>query len=964
MAFEKELPEWKATGIKPPSTKRNEGWKPSEKPPADWLNWHQNKTYEALKELQEKAAEASEVEGLDADLTGHIAQTNNVHGSTSAPTANRIIQRDAAGRAQVAAPSVAADIARKDTVDAVQANLDTAVTASPAATPLNLGYGLQVVNVPHHTPYNLFNIAGRTLINLLGRDGNFEAVANSTYFGGTATIDATRKAYGTNSIKIVKTAVNTIVQPLANKSIYPAIGDCFICIAEIYNENISTQLFIQQMLNGVTTTPKYVTAMSGFVTQVTGRFVPFISAFKIETVTTPGTSNFLARVNADGTSGHNINIDGFRIFRITQAEFDALGASVTEVEATQIAARYPYVDDMQAIRAPYVIKSGENLLPPFSEWTAYLITDKQEVESAYTLRYTKTTVAGYSSYLTNVPAVEGQSYNFSMTIDVKSIVVGTGVGVYYVVTFVDKYGVVVGTMSNAATNKFTSAGVYNIGINAVSPTNTTTIQVSLLIYDGTTAAVVFSNPMLNLGSTALPFKPNADDHLFFPDVKLASNVDGTITDTLGHWDGKYFKQARFKTMDLDGSLAWSHSPVTITGSKRVEYSNGLAGAPNQTMIKYDGKVLKVDSAVLSADTFIVAGGTTYVVIPNVDSGWGQGYSPLAAEISAYFYGWKMYNGADSNVPYTSGTKVWIRQLPRSSGNIDGTDYNVIVTPTNPPTGTTYKPYKLQYQLAQSTLEEIAVEGDITLHAGLNQIEVGNGMIVRESGAIQGNAANYYINGTGGSKLKYRVLKFLSAYKDGKIDKTWRWDSTYIDLIGNGYLITPDVGDNLMASYTTTYLALDQYSLTSNVQSIQGDYPSNLKTVVDMAVAYLADVTARVGVLENTKAQKVQPQWIAPTLLNGWVAYDPTGVTPIPGYRLNPLNRVTMKGVIKSGAFAVNTFICILPYKPKETKSVMLVSYSPWTVTTALISTNGELYIQGGNLNNVAVYLDNVTYELD
>lgn len=45
--------------------------------------------------------------------------------AVSAATANAIIKRDASGRAQVAAPSAAADIARKDTVDAVQTNLTT-----------------------------------------------------------------------------------------------------------------------------------------------------------------------------------------------------------------------------------------------------------------------------------------------------------------------------------------------------------------------------------------------------------------------------------------------------------------------------------------------------------------------------------------------------------------------------------------------------------------------------------------------------------------------------------------------------------------------------------------------------------------------------------------------------------------------------------------------------------------------
>lgn len=50
-------------------------------------------------------------------LNAHMGATS-AHLATSAATANRIIMRDSAGRAKVAAPSAAADIARKDTVDA------------------------------------------------------------------------------------------------------------------------------------------------------------------------------------------------------------------------------------------------------------------------------------------------------------------------------------------------------------------------------------------------------------------------------------------------------------------------------------------------------------------------------------------------------------------------------------------------------------------------------------------------------------------------------------------------------------------------------------------------------------------------------------------------------------------------------------------------------------------------------
>ena len=53
--------------------------------------------------------------GAQARVDTHAVGTA-VHGATSAPTANLLVLRDAAGRAQVAAPSVAADIARLDTV--------------------------------------------------------------------------------------------------------------------------------------------------------------------------------------------------------------------------------------------------------------------------------------------------------------------------------------------------------------------------------------------------------------------------------------------------------------------------------------------------------------------------------------------------------------------------------------------------------------------------------------------------------------------------------------------------------------------------------------------------------------------------------------------------------------------------------------------------------------------------------
>lgn len=77
----------------------------------------------------------------------HAALTT-VHGSTSSTTPSTIIQRDVSGRAKVAIPSDVDDIARKDTVDAVQINLDTAIgTTLPGLVATHAGLSVSTHGV-------------------------------------------------------------------------------------------------------------------------------------------------------------------------------------------------------------------------------------------------------------------------------------------------------------------------------------------------------------------------------------------------------------------------------------------------------------------------------------------------------------------------------------------------------------------------------------------------------------------------------------------------------------------------------------------------------------------------------------------------------------------------------------------------------------------------------------------------
>jgi|GEM_PF-6321392 len=88
--------------------------------------------------------------GAQAKVDSH-ANATSVHGATSAATASRIIMRDSSGRAKVAAPAAADDIARKDTVDAVQTNLNNHIGTGGSAHALATGSAAGFMSAADYT---------------------------------------------------------------------------------------------------------------------------------------------------------------------------------------------------------------------------------------------------------------------------------------------------------------------------------------------------------------------------------------------------------------------------------------------------------------------------------------------------------------------------------------------------------------------------------------------------------------------------------------------------------------------------------------------------------------------------------------------------------------------------------------------------------------------------------------------
>lgn len=75
MPFIKPLPHWEAPGIEPPLLLRQEGWKAGVKPPSDYFNYLQSRSYEALKELQENAIHKDEID-LTVLVTNEVFETH------------------------------------------------------------------------------------------------------------------------------------------------------------------------------------------------------------------------------------------------------------------------------------------------------------------------------------------------------------------------------------------------------------------------------------------------------------------------------------------------------------------------------------------------------------------------------------------------------------------------------------------------------------------------------------------------------------------------------------------------------------------------------------------------------------------------------------------------------------------------------------------------------------------------
>ncbi|OBA08177.1 hypothetical protein A9P44_02220 [Paenibacillus polymyxa] len=729
-----------------------------------------------------------------------------------------------------------------DSVNEIKKRLDTterkAVTLEP---------GVQIVHAEKAAPFSLTGLSGRTLVNLLGRVGSCDRIDSLLGWEADLAVDTSNQAQGTGSIKV--TAKNASgVYNVYSTGLKLTGGRYYVALADVKNINASNNIYVNFSTAG-NKALKQSKDQSRFVTIYT------------KCAPTNDTATNLEVTSISTATGQAFYADAIRLYEISASDYAALDSMTAE----QVVTKYSYVDSIMPVRNPYAIRYGENLAPhSFYSWDTKvgtpIIKDGQNV----VVSSSNIMIASIS------PLVPGQIY----TVSAQSS--GT-TGKIHVNT--QNETAVIGNVT----------GIGRISYTFTVPTDSNGIVIRLL---GTsTDEITFSDIMLNIGNTAKSFKPREDSMLALQTDLYADPVTGANADTVFERDGQYFKSKRWQGITLDGSrISKVNNIVSGTGFKALyPVVDGInyAYVGNGVGVKFDGKILLWGGQDTTADRWAIDGtaGNFAISISAADSGWGDSYAPTLDEIKAYFMGWKMYNsdtsagGSNDGSGVYNGTGIKAWGFRNDSGSYGGLT-NVLPT-TNATINSKWTPYQFVYQLATPIVESIVSEGQLSFVEGDNQVEVGTGIVLRELVDVYTETGTSYgtrININNASFSGYRLLKnrttrMLAIFKNNVLDNRWSKSNGWVTSAGALAQLLYAADTDKEQTYSVTYLMLDR----SPVVPFTGSYAANEKTLLADLVDSVQQNTARVSVLENKKADKDNPAWLTPTLLNGWVVSRPVGI---------------------------------------------------------------------------------------
>ncbi|KJB89646.1 hypothetical protein AZ66_01035 [Paenibacillus sp. E194] len=794
---------------------------------------------------------------------------------------------------------------------------------------ITLKPGVQVIEVDNDTPFNLRSIEGRTMVNLLGKNGRFVDLTKYLPDAVTAEKEGDYVKVTLNGSKergTFRTSTTARVGEGAPK--YLLVGVVNAGTAKSAHIELSDEVNYAISSNPITGTKDQV-AFAIFDGSKTSR----------------GMGVYL---HIEGSKNSFAFFKDLRVYAITDSDANILPL----LSLGEIINYYPYVDSITNVVNPYITCTSGNMLPPASEFK--INADGIFIDGEYSFYF----------------VAEGDENK----------------GIYYdlAVSPNEKYGIYSecnnpkGNIRIEYYKDLSTAGNKN---NFLFPrTYHATNEYDFFIPPPECGCVRVYISNEQEGTTTLPGNFKFTKFLMFPftvtqpfayqkrsmwaaECQLAAHpLDGSNPDQmLVRSDGLPYVIEKWKKIILDGTHKPSSIVTSRDGYKEIILTEVFEKGDRPKwayMTKNDSLPLSYVKGAISAPNQFDTNGTSslWVTISNADSGWGQDYNPSQEEIQAFFLGWRMYRGGQGNVdiPYNNEIegRAWHpidARFIHSSGIPSATHYKT-VTPTLSIKKLSYarygifKPYFLQYFKAKQTVEVIDnYETGISFKSGWNYIESGSGIVLREQANIitsgEWAVANWKIKPE--SWFNYESRDLLGLYLGNS--STFKWDRSNYEPHGKLRISMRATDFDPSAVYYVTYTMLEP----SLMMPLRGVIATNIRGTVTELEKCVKNAERRLSVVEAKKAQMVDDTgWIKVTTLNNWVHYSAN-----PLYFRVAGNRLFLKGTLADGITSENTKLFQLPVI-LPTGFISYFQAGTWMSGTAslincIFRTDGSLSINAG-----------------
>ncbi|OBY77211.1 hypothetical protein BBG47_23045 [Paenibacillus sp. KS1] len=706
---------------------------------------------------------------------------------------------------------------------------------------ITLKPGVQIVDVPEDTPFRMGEIRGRTLINLLGRNGSMESIQNWESTNCDLKSDEAYKTQGQKSLKVISKVDEgqPVIAGIGNLKLKK--GSYYIFVVDIKNgsANMARAELAVPYKDGTTdwNSTAHITESNKFTSQY--------RAFKVtKDLRDDATQPYLALILGTKEAGDYGYFDAARVYEISEKEYNRINSLDTE----GVSAYFPYVDGVTNVTNPYSIATSGNLLPPFTEWTN---TGNKQIIGLYELEI-NSKISDDVNYYFSV----GAGCTMTLCVEHNGVI---GVNAW------DANNNLIGDQSIVRYTKEQQA-------TFTTPIGTTRISVHFGNVDGNTSipSCKFKNPMLVSGDKRQPFTPQSRSMLATECHLSAHPVDGSNADLLYvDDDGLPYVHSWWEKISLTDTFTWSVN-AAVPGLKQLGTQLKIPYNPDTwspTCVKFDGSILSRSGENPDVLTGSQDGKSVYIQISSKDSGWGDKYTPTDGEIKAYFLGWRMCQQETAGLYNGTGTRCWGR-ITDPANVIGQAGWNATTTlPTGyagtDVKGNVYKPYRLQYLKVKPTVEPVVnYETGLTLLKGWNMVEVDSGIVLREkANFVINSASTHYCANTaqgGGdtpTPFRYRTEDILKVFKN-RVNYI-QWEKNIYAPNGKYRATIAKQHYDPTAVYHVTYTILGP----TLAASISGSIASNLRGTVTDVMQWASDAERRLSVVENGAQDNISPESI-------------------------------------------------------------------------------------------------------